>query len=358
MEILESANEVESNFPSASHNLIDLDNYCSDSSTEDDEWIGFDEIMDVDAYSALQAHFDHMDIPPDIEAPIPWLSHGQNGNKTNIETSSLLAEPQIKPVSVNQLGKSPAHIELKAALANSLNLPAEIDVHHPPEGIKPFASFPSRDVQPNKKSAASRYGDKSVSPYEVNQLNSLLGIDAAKPRWFMDAFKRKKKLHGSNNFFINQSDAMKLHNGGETSDTSDSLNKQVGLHNISHSNLPPYMDFFNYPEAGGPSMPPHWQKYAKMKAKETFFPPHVAGLYGPFNPLGPPTLGEVVNMPLVQGSTKNLPELAPDDSVSETISPGNLDELLGNYESFKQFDTVDDHSDHHYTSKGFSLKQV
>lgn len=352
VEILESTNEVESNFPSASHNLIDLDNPCSYSSNEDDDWIGFDEIMDVDAYSALQAHFDHMDIPPDIEAPIPWLPQDQNGNKTNIETSrtswSSFAEPQSVSGSVNHLGTSTGQVQLNEALSNSLHLPADVGVlNH----LDHFASFPSHDVQPNKKPAASRYRDKS----EVSHLNSLLGIDAAKSRWFLDPFKRKKKLHGSNNISINPLDAMKLHNGGETSDTSDSVKKQVSSHNMSQPNFQTYVDFFD-PEAGQ-SMP-YWPEYAKMKNKEPFFPPHMAsGLYGPFNTLVPPTLGEVVDMPWVQGSTQNLPNFAQGDSISITISPADMDKFLQNFEQFKQFDTVDDHSDHHYTSKGSSMNQ-
>ncbi|XP_038898056.1 probable ubiquitin-conjugating enzyme E2 25 isoform X3 [Benincasa hispida] len=354
VEILESTNEVESNFPSASHNLIELDNPCSYSSNEDDDWIGFDEIMDVDAYSALQAHFDHMDIPPDIEAPIPWLPQDQNGNKINNETSrtswSSLAKPQSVPGSVNHLGNATAQVQMNEALSNSLHLPADIDIlNH----LDPFASFPSQDVQPNKKPATSRYRDKS----EVSHLNSLLGIDAAKSRWFLDPFKRKKKLHGSNDISINLSDAMKLHNGGETSDTSGSVKKQVSSHNMSHANFPAYMDFFEYPEAGQ-SMP-HWPEYSKMKTKDPFFPLHMASsLYAPFNPLVPPTLGEVVDMPWVQGSTQNLPNIATNDSISETIPPADMDKFLENFEHFKQFDTVDDHSDHHYTSKGSSMHQA
>ncbi|XP_011654074.1 probable ubiquitin-conjugating enzyme E2 25 isoform X1 [Cucumis sativus] len=352
VEILESTNEVESNFPSASHNLIDLDNPCSYSSNEDDDWLGIDEFMDVDAYSALQAHFDHMDIPPDIEAPIPWMTQDQNGNKTNIETSrtswSTLAKPQSVPGSVNHLGKSTTQVQVKE-VSNGLHLPADINVlNH----LHSFGSFPPQDIQPNKKPAASRR-DK----HEVSHLNSLLGIYAAKSRWFLDPFKHKKKLHGSNNISINSSDAMKLHNGGETSDASYSVKKQVTSHGMPHPNFPESVDFIEYLGAGH-SMP-QWPEYAKTKTKEPFFPPHMAsGFYGSFNPFVPPTLGEVVDVPWVQGSTQNLPNIAPNDSISEAIPPADKDKFLGNFENFKQFDTIDDHSDHHYASKGSSLNQA
>ncbi|XP_022139568.1 probable ubiquitin-conjugating enzyme E2 26 isoform X2 [Momordica charantia] len=364
VEILEGGNEVESAFPSAQHNVIDLDNHYSDSSNGD-EWIPFDEIMDVDEYSALQAHFDHMDIPPDIEAPIPWLPHGQNRHKSIFGTSSSFAESQINPGSVNQLGNSPAHAKLKATLANSLNLQAEIDiVNHPPEGTEPFTSFTSQDVLPNKKSVASRYRDKSGLPHEV--INSLLGAEAAKTRWFSDPFKRKKKLHGSNNISINQSDSRKLHNnGGETSsDTSETVKKQFSSNNMSSFNFPAYMDNIYYPPGAGASLP-HWPDYAKMKTKELVLnPPSVSDYYGPFDhlipphPLHPPTLGEVVDMPWIQGSTRDPANLAPDNSTLETISIADLDEIMRKFEQFKRFDTVDDHSDHHYTSKGFTMKQL
>ncbi|XP_022981285.1 probable ubiquitin-conjugating enzyme E2 25 [Cucurbita maxima] len=356
VEVVESTNKDGSNLPSASHNFIDLDNYCSESSAEDDEWIPFDEVMDVDAYSALQAHFDHMDIPTDIEVPIPWLPHVQKGNQTNIETSSLLAEPQIKPDAVNQLGRASALLKLKAALANSLSLPADIDVlSHLHEGFEPFPSFSSQDIQPNMKSTASQYRDKSVSPYEVGHVNSLLGTHAAKP-WWSDHLKCKKKQYGSNNSSFNQPDAMKLHNGGETSATPDSVKKQAGIHKMPHhSNFPGHMEVVKNMQPG--QFIPYGPEYAKMKAKDPFFATHTAsGL--PFYPLGvPPTLGEAVDMPWTQGSTQHFTNIAPDNSTSVSIPPENLDAILANFESFKQFDTVNDHSDHYYSSNGFSMKQ-
>ncbi|XP_038898059.1 probable ubiquitin-conjugating enzyme E2 26 isoform X6 [Benincasa hispida] len=318
------------------------------------------DVIDVDEDEAsdsamfIQQKFDANDKGKGIYHHSDHQLKDQNGNKINNETSrtswSSLAKPQSVPGSVNHLGNATAQVQMNEALSNSLHLPADIDIlNH----LDPFASFPSQDVQPNKKPATSRYRDKS----EVSHLNSLLGIDAAKSRWFLDPFKRKKKLHGSNDISINLSDAMKLHNGGETSDTSGSVKKQVSSHNMSHANFPAYMDFFEYPEAGQ-SMP-HWPEYSKMKTKDPFFPLHMASsLYAPFNPLVPPTLGEVVDMPWVQGSTQNLPNIATNDSISETIPPADMDKFLENFEHFKQFDTVDDHSDHHYTSKGSSMHQA
>ncbi|XP_050943878.1 probable ubiquitin-conjugating enzyme E2 25 isoform X7 [Cucumis melo] len=233
----------------------------------------------------------------------------QNGNKTNIETSrtswSTLAKPQSVPGSVNHLGKSTTQVQVKE-VSNNLHLPADINVlNH----LHPFGSFPPQDIQPNKKSASSRW------------------------------------------------DKHELHNGGETSDASYSVKKQVTSHSMPHPNFPESVDFIEYLGAGQ-SMP-QWPEYAKTKTKEPFFPPHMAsGFYGSFNPFVPPTLGEVVDVPWVQGSTQNLSNIAPNDSISEAIPPADKDKFLGNFESFKQFDTVDDHSDHHYATKGSSLNQA
>ncbi|CBI20306.3 unnamed protein product, partial [Vitis vinifera] len=57
------------------HSSINIDGFVSDLSYDDDDNtdIYSDDFMDDDEYAILQAHFDNVDIPPGVEAPIPWL---------------------------------------------------------------------------------------------------------------------------------------------------------------------------------------------------------------------------------------------------------------------------------------------
>ncbi|XP_054812970.1 probable ubiquitin-conjugating enzyme E2 26 [Prosopis cineraria] len=69
--------ESSSGYASVSHNVINVDGHNSDLSNDEDDYNDHfaEEFMDVDEYAMLQAHFDNVDIPAGIEAPIPWMSN-------------------------------------------------------------------------------------------------------------------------------------------------------------------------------------------------------------------------------------------------------------------------------------------
>ncbi|KAL0353758.1 UNVERIFIED_CONTAM: putative ubiquitin-conjugating enzyme E2 25 [Sesamum angustifolium] len=70
-----------------------VDGFNSNLFYGDDEWIDsyYDDII-YDDYTAMQSHFDHMDIPPGVEVPFPWLPSCPGSNPpvpiTNTSTSS------------------------------------------------------------------------------------------------------------------------------------------------------------------------------------------------------------------------------------------------------------------------------
>jgi ubiquitin-conjugating enzyme E2 O len=49
--------------------------------------------------------------------------------------------------------------------------------------------------------------------------------------------------------------------------------------------------------------------------------------------------------------------IPPEDSAAGTPKNVDKDDILRKFQQFKQFDTVEDHSDHHYTNSS-SMKQV
>jgi len=93
VETLGSVNGVESSgsFSPVSHNLVNLDGHISDLSYDDNnEYFDSypDDFMDADDYAIVQDHLDKMDIPPGIEAAIPWLPDFTQCKKNPITGSS------------------------------------------------------------------------------------------------------------------------------------------------------------------------------------------------------------------------------------------------------------------------------
>ncbi|KAM5585997.1 hypothetical protein ABKV19_005089 [Rosa sericea] len=89
-------------FASLSHNVIDLAGPSSDASSSNDDYSGLylEASIDIDEYAEMLAHFDKMDIPPGIEAPIPHFLSLSDPSKSNINavpgsSSSLKAQTNV-----------------------------------------------------------------------------------------------------------------------------------------------------------------------------------------------------------------------------------------------------------------------
>ncbi|XP_062011348.1 probable ubiquitin-conjugating enzyme E2 26 [Rosa rugosa] len=89
-------------FASLSHNVIDLAGPSSDASSSNDDYSGLylEASIDIDEYAEMLAHFDKMDIPPGIEAPIPHFLSLSDPSKSNINavpgsSSSLEAQMNV-----------------------------------------------------------------------------------------------------------------------------------------------------------------------------------------------------------------------------------------------------------------------
>ncbi|MBA0822947.1 hypothetical protein Goarm_019710 [Gossypium armourianum] len=309
-----------------SHNIYNLD--CDLTYDDDffDNYYGND-FMDVDEYAMLQAHFDNVDIPAGVEASIPWFADFSERKK---DTSPVNTQSSVHTShSKTQLGANgndqslsswlsePAHMK-KAALVSSSSFhnPADPLSHSPGEVIVPSTLLLPQGSQ-SKKSATSQLKLSSQSlpfwnsfqPYQVGGSNN-----------------------GSNG---SHSDSMMLPqavNPTYLGHFSSAANKQIGAGSLN-SNFPTPMDL-NHTMVAEPSMPwwppPMKPKYNFNKHNNyTSFPDPVDGVY-----ITPQEVADIRNQ-------KNV----------------NEEDILSKFQLFKQFDTVEDFSDHHYASGGASTKQ-
>ncbi|TYI96377.1 hypothetical protein E1A91_D01G067900v1 [Gossypium mustelinum] len=309
-----------------SHNIYNLD--CDLTYDDDffDNYYGND-FMDVDEYAILQAHFDNVDIPAGVEASIPWFADFSERKKDTspVNTQSSVNTSHSKTqLSANGNDQSlsswlsePAHMK-KAALVSSSSFhnPADPLSHSPGEVIVPSTLLLPQGSQ-SKKSATSQLKLSSQSlpfwnsfqPYQVGGSNN-----------------------GSNG---SHSDSMMLPqavNPTYLGHFSSAANKQIGAGSLN-SNFPTPIDL-NHTMVAEPSMPwwppPMKPKYNFNKHNNyTSFPDPVDGVY-----ITPQEVADIRNQ-------KNV----------------NEEDILSKFQLFKQFDTVEDFSDHHYASGGASTKQ-
>ncbi|KAK5844536.1 hypothetical protein PVK06_000676 [Gossypium arboreum] len=309
-----------------SHNIYNLD--CDLTYDDDffDNYYGND-FMDVDEYAMLQAHFDNVDIPAGVEASIPWFadfserkkdtSHVNTQSSVNTSHSKTQLSANGNDQSLSSWLSEPAHMK-KAALVSSSSFhnPADPVSHSPGEVIVPSTLLFPQGSQ-SKKSATSQLKLSSQSlpfwnsfqPYQVGGSNN-----------------------GSNG---SHSDSMMLPhavNPTYLGHFSSAANKQIGAGSLN-SNFPTPIDL-NHTVVAEPSMP-WWPP--PMKPKYNFnkhnnyasFPDPVDGVY-----ITPQEVADIRNQ-------KNV----------------NEEDILSKFQLFKQFDTVEDFSDHHYASGGASMKQ-
>ncbi|KAJ6728087.1 UBIQUITIN-CONJUGATING ENZYME E2 39-RELATED [Salix koriyanagi] len=98
------------------NNMINVDGLDSDSLYDDGACMDFDfdNLMEFDEYSYLQSHFDNVDIPPGVEAPIPWLPDSDNNaKKTANGTNAFSTSNQMQSNGGGSWSLKPAHASKK-----------------------------------------------------------------------------------------------------------------------------------------------------------------------------------------------------------------------------------------------------
>ncbi|KAK3424329.1 hypothetical protein EUGRSUZ_F01126 [Eucalyptus grandis] len=283
-----------------SHSFVNLDGQIYDPTSYEDDYMDlFEDVLDVDEYDTLQAHFDNMDIPPGVEAPIPWLSdlpkyEDKSSGGSSLNGSSSLIQTDA---SLNLQGME--HIGLTEPVQTQVNhtsvvhgLPGQVDSVSQSTSMDTSAPYLVTQNGQSKKNRASsqRSGNSKALPF---------GLESFKARRIFEPFRNKK-----------------------TPDAS-------GTHSPSSGSVPFGSWMMGHPKH------PKGQSY-----KHSAYTSYVS-----------PLQSSVHILPVEEEDGK-----FPDD-LTEDQGDGFEEEVMRKLKLFKQFDTVQDHSDHHYTSDSCGAKQ-
>ncbi|XP_027911801.1 probable ubiquitin-conjugating enzyme E2 26 isoform X2 [Vigna unguiculata] len=275
------------------------DEHNSDSSCDDDDYSDLfsDDYMDADQSALIQSHFDNVDIPSGIEVPIPWMAEYDLGSK-NTNNHPLPSWSQTMSGAYN--------FQVTDSSQPLLTLePSNLETQGPSSG-------PSE----SKKKANIFYAPAS-------------------------------------HIFVDNFEAKKLPNGSEVPHWGHFGNFKTadGSNTLSHSNF--VGSSFHFPGAGFSndmwSKKDFHQPLSSYTVKSSF-----AGPFVPFNSAPEPLFDNSwVHYPVGDGSNG-----AAADSAVATLSDEARDEILRKFQNFKQFDTIEDTSDHYFLNYSRAMKQV
>lgn len=396
-----STNGVESSkgfFPGTPNNIINLDDHSSDDSCDNvDDYtdLFLDADMDVDTYALLQAHFDNSDIPAGVEAPVPFLLDPHQSN--------------MNPLSGTDFGHTnnaePVHLPSAFTPGNEQTQIGNTKKHHRTIPSSSAPRFPKPVCFPT-----TALGTTSSFPNEMDYYNNNIAgqptvLDMPTPPWSSKPAQSKRKV-------------IQQHKGALSSSALGALSKSrwrrpfQGRKKQSNSSSPTSFDSVNQPN--GLKSPPSFDQsfwapdipefsddaHLHMKYQGLHYQDHHIGVsFDPFggakhlsgvgqslpwsqtpmqaNALNPSSFGIHMNHDpwgstfFASGSLDNawvgnlnhtpkneFAEPCPDNDVPAPSTVVDTTEVMDQFQIFKQFDTVDDYSDHHYKSKGSSTKQV
>ncbi|CAL0328887.1 unnamed protein product [Lupinus luteus] len=341
MEKSEPGSGVESSddYTSAAHNLNSVDDHGSDQSCDEDDYSDLfsDDYMDVDDYASLQAHFDNVDIPPGIEAPIPWLAEYDLGSKKT-GGSSLYPSGHIqsdpKNSCLTNLAQSPWSLEptypvSQGPSVGSSSLPIKMDsIDHPSEIELSSAQLFSQTVPSRKKLDAyqCRRRKFKFSLGESSKCHLHLGPSEGKKKHsVLDALNSHELIHNS--------ETMKLYGGvtpywGQSASAKKAAGGSSGSHNSN----------FVGPEIGS-------------------LYPRAIEVTNPWWLKSPPYVKSFTNSNFFYHDNTWVHNGSTTDNTVVTISDEARDEILRKFTNFKQFDTAEDTSDHYFVHVDSSVKQ-
>ncbi|KAE9620769.1 hypothetical protein Lal_00019579 [Lupinus albus] len=346
MEKSEPGSGIESSngYTSAAYNLNTVDDHGSDQSCDEDDYSDLfsDDYMDVDDYALLQAHFDNVDIPPGIEAPIPWLaeyalgskktggsslypsgiiqSDAKNSRVTNLPPTPWSLEPTYPSVQEPSVGSSSLQIK-----TNSVGHPSEIELSSAPLFSQIVPSRKKSDAyQCRRRKFKFSLGESSKShlhlgPSEGKKKHNV--FDALNSHELIHNSKTIK-LYGGVSPYWGQSASAKKAGGSSGSHNSNFVGPEIG------SLYPPGIDVTN----------PLWLKSPQPFPNSSFFY-HAS-----------PPLEQLFDNTWVHNGSAT-------DNTVVIISDEARDEIQRKFGNFKQFDTVEDTSDHYFVHVDPSKKQ-
>ncbi|KDP27056.1 hypothetical protein JCGZ_20991 [Jatropha curcas] len=325
-----------------SHKTISKDGVGSGLAYRDNYIDISDDFTDFDEYAYIQAHFDNVDIPPGVEAPIPCLLDSVQRKKTTANESVSFGNQQHK----NTLGpwsSKPADVGEKQASVSSshFQIPADSVSHASGADLSSHWSFP-QTVSNKEEPTAMQHGGSSTAP--TNLQTKKIPFVSSSSTNYNSEYRLKRVEIPHSVVSLGNYTSFGINDQGGTNDlffpsfpeNMDSLNQpginhQGGSNNLFFPSFPENMDGLNQPSVVGPSM--SWFT-SKFKSTHTN-----------------PASYQKFHKPL------HAAPILSEDGVARTPKNVNKGDILRKYQLFKHFDTVEDHSDHHYNSKATSVKQ-
>lgn len=339
--------ESSNGYTTASHHLINIDENDFESSDnscdfDDDDYSDLfsDEYMDVDQYALLQTHFDNVNIPPGIEAPIPWLADYDLGSNV---TDSFQPSLSLEPTNPENQGPSAGSSSLQMKMNAVMNHPSGIELSSTPTL--------SKTVLSKKKSNASQH--------RRHKLKLAFGMGSAKSNFSSGHSEIKKKpivfTNSANHGFSDNLEAKKLPYVGEEAQPLhwahyENSKIPAGIHSPFHPKPNFVGPSFHFP---GVVMNDQWFKNTFHLQPIPTYTAH----FPPLDPFAPPP-GQMFNNSWVRNSVSDGNNGTTANSTVATISDEARDEILTKFQNFKQFDTIEDASDHFFFHYNTSMKQV
>lgn len=351
-----------------SQNVVDLDGFACDFSFLDDDYVDtysdsthlFDgNQMYEDEYEILQSHFDNIDIPPGVEAPVSWFpGPAQNKITAGTPNSSTLLNPKQQPSSGVLLpGKKASQSLLSVdpwGVKFTTNSPTmETPVHavsHPHKTVTPSSwqhaqrekiVAASKHLQNKKRSSGWDYGNKSTvsgvtsSHGPHNPLGFWKKHPGVEPAPFRGARIRKNNKQISSNPYVpNASKASPV--------TSTWFNYDSSKHIMVSPNYPIHYNPFLSEHVSS-------EEVAYDPFAQDFFSIQMTDLGYQFGSSSR-SQKDATRLGIPSGSSSGSQQNAAAKHV-------NGDEILMKFQQFQKFDVVQDPSDHHYVRCGSSLKQ-
>ncbi|KAJ6314231.1 hypothetical protein OIU78_017818 [Salix suchowensis] len=283
------------------NNLINMDGLDYDDGTCMNLYS--DDLMDFDEYSYLQSYFDKVDIPSGVEAPIPWLPNSDdNAKKSANGTNSFNVNNQMQSNGGGSWSLKLGHAskKLSPVSGSSFHNPMDSTSHNSGVNLSSPWSLP-QTAQGMKEQIVPQHGQSALNFAPFQSKQNLVSSSSSTDYGYAMHLDGVMPPHG------------------------------VGPAHLGHTDPAiPFVDGLDHFPIISPSISSLVSKLNYSLANHTSHP----NGYDPFDALHFP----------------------PEDSVAGTPKNVDKDDILRKVQLFKQFDTVEDHSDHHYT-KSSSMKQ-
>ncbi|KAK4484719.1 hypothetical protein RD792_007311 [Penstemon davidsonii] len=299
-----------------------IDDFSSNLFYEEDEWVDADAYYDdmlYDDYEIMESKFDHMDIPPGVEAPFPWLSNSPRNN-TNVLTTSTSTNSgsQLKSAGINL-----------TPVSNS--------------------SHSSCPLEPFKKKDLSTSWSSSMRGIEVQPLKEIPS------EWLGHGLGQKKSATSSSTSFLSSKpsgDSLIINSGGNKESLHLIKSKRRSRAFKVHSNLQGFHSVYQSTDSGNSYPPLNMPTSAYVEtyshAWDTLEHSLGSAVY----------MNENLFVTQAKGPANNDNGASPVGTTAPpTVKPKDLDEILQKFDLFKKFESVEDYSDHHYSGNGSSAKQ-